>query len=74
MSILKGGEDILSKGDETYNTAFLGADLELDGSRRRDVCVLWLFLLCQKNLKLLNPFHRGFLSRSVVYLQNCSLS
>lgn len=50
MSILKGEEDILSKGDETYNTAFLGADLELDGSRRRDVCLLWLFLLCQKKL------------------------
>lgn len=35
MSILKGGEDILSKpDDDTYNSAFLGADLELDGSRR----------------------------------------
>ena len=51
MSILKGGEDILSKGDETYNAAFLGADLELDGSRRRDVRVLWLFVLCQKKLR-----------------------
>ena len=60
MSILKGEEDILSKGDETYNTAFLGADLELDGSRRRDVCLLWLFPLCQK-INLLNPFHCGFL-------------
>ena len=33
MSILKGGED-----DDSYNAAFLGADLELDNSRRREVC------------------------------------
>ena len=32
MSILKGTED-----DDSYNTAFLGADLELDSTRRREV-------------------------------------
>lgn len=32
MSILKEGDDILSKADDGYSTAFLGADLELDGT------------------------------------------
>ena len=43
MSILKDGDDLLTKADGTYGTPFLGADLELDGtinsntSRRREV-------------------------------------
>ncbi|XP_065647375.1 zinc finger protein 845 [Hydra vulgaris] len=35
--MLKESDDLLSKSDEPYNSAFLGADLELDGSRRREI-------------------------------------
>ena len=45
MSMLKESDDLLSKSDEPYNSAFLGADLELDGSRRREVNLrIWLFI------------------------------
>lgn len=64
MSLLKGlqNDDILSKQDETYTSAFLGADLELDGSRRRQV---YIFKVCFPKSSLTLIFFMNMLWKKI---------